>query len=195
MLTDRPPRQPALLAAFLESERLSVLEVPPDGRLRSAATRLDSALKVGTCRLVRQAGAEFLAVAADFYGIRRPEIRVLRARPIRVREGGWAAELFGDYSPPTMLIRVWMRTAVRKQVTSWGTFLNTLCHELCHHLDYHRFGFQDSWHTRGFYERVATLYHHARGTAVKELFWAQLPDERWRIDWCRTNRPKSHHVL
>jgi len=59
-------------------------------------------------------------------------------------------ELFGDYNPETMLIRVWMRTAVRKQVTSFGTFLSTLCHELCHHLDYQRFGFRDSWHTRGF---------------------------------------------
>lgn len=188
MLTDRPPRRPALLAGFLESDQLRVLEVPQDDRLRTTATRLDAALKEGTCRVVRQAGAEFLAVAADFYGIRRPEIRVLRARPVRVREGGWATELFGDYSPPATLIRVWMRTAVRKQVTSFGTFLNTLCHELCHHLDYHRFGFHDSWHTRGFYERVATLYHHARGTPLKRLFWARVPGGRWRIDWRRTNR-------
>jgi hypothetical protein len=189
MLTDRPPRHPALLAGFLASDQLRVLEVPPDDRLRAAVTHLDSAMKEGTCRGVRQAGAEFLAVAADFYRIRRPEIRVLRARPLRVREGGWAMELFGDYSPPAMLIRVWMRTAVRKQVTSLGTFLNTLCHELCHHLDYQRFGFQDSWHTRGFYERVAMLYHHARGTPLKQLFWTRVPGGRWRIDWRRTNRP------
>ena len=38
-----------------------------------------------------------------------------------------------------MLIRVWMRTAVRKGVTSRGTFLTTLCHEFCHHLDFHLF--------------------------------------------------------
>ena len=56
--------------------------------------------------------------AADFYGVERPGIRVLAARPLRVREGGWASELFGDYSPETLQIRVWMRTAVRKQVTS-----------------------------------------------------------------------------
>jgi hypothetical protein len=62
-----------------------------------------------------------------------------------------------------MLIRLWMRTAVRKEITFFGTFLSTLCHEFCHHLDFQRLRFPDSWHTRGFYERTATLYHHARG--------------------------------
>src|SRR5207244_9986146 len=37
-------------------------------------------------------------------------LHVLAARPLRVREH-WATELFGDYDPEAMLIRVWMRTA------------------------------------------------------------------------------------
>ncbi|MGA8701047.1 MAG: hypothetical protein WB625_05320 [Candidatus Sulfotelmatobacter sp.] len=41
------------------------------------------------------------------------------------------SELFGDYTPETMLIRVWMKTAVRKEVTSFGAFLSTLSHEFC----------------------------------------------------------------
>jgi len=99
-----------------------------------------------------------------------------------------AGSKLGDYNPETMLIRVWLRTAVRKQVTSFGTFLSTLCHEFCHHLDYQKFGFRDSWHTRGFYERTAALYHHARGTPPKRLYWAAVPGGRRRIDWPRTNR-------
>jgi hypothetical protein len=59
-----------------------------------------------------------------------------------------STELFGDYHPDTMHIRVWMRTAVRRDMTSFGTFLSTLCHEFCHHLDFLKFGFGDSWHTR-----------------------------------------------
>ena len=105
-------------------------------------------------------------------------------------ESRWTTELFGDYNPKTMLIRLRMRTAVRKQVTSFGTFLSTLCHEFCHHLDFQRLGFADSWHTRGFYERTAALYHHARGTPPKRLFWVAVPGGRWRIDWVRTNRGK-----
>jgi hypothetical protein len=99
---------------------------------------------------VRRACAEFVDAASEFYQVPPCGIRVLAARPLRVRES-WSTELFGDYTPETMLIRLWMRTAVRKQVTSFGTFLSTLCHEFCHHLDFQRFGFADSWHTRGFY--------------------------------------------
>jgi hypothetical protein len=80
------------------------------------------------------------------------------------------------------------RTAVRKEITPFGTFLSTVCHEFCHHLDLQRFGFADSWHTRGFYERTAALYHHARGTPPKQLFWVAGAGSRWRFDWPRTNR-------
>src|SRR5437762_2300114 len=100
---------------------------------------------------VRLACAEFLEATSQFYKVSDCDVRVLAARPLRVRES-WTSELFGDYSPDMMLIRVWARTAVRKEVTSFGTFLSTLCHEFCHHLDYHKFKFADSWHTRGFYE-------------------------------------------
>jgi hypothetical protein len=70
---------------------------------------------------------------------------------VYIREN-WSSELFGDYTPETVLISVWMKTAVCKETTSFGTFLSTLCHEFCHHLDFHRFGFADSWHTRSFYD-------------------------------------------
>jgi hypothetical protein len=75
---------------------------------------------------------------------------VLAARPLRVQEGGWATELFGDYHHDNKLIRVWMRTAVQKHVTSFGTFFSTLCHEFCHHLDREWLGFPHTPHTRGF---------------------------------------------
>lgn len=95
-------------------------------------------------------------------------------------------ELFGDYTPGSSVIRVWMRTPLRKQVTSFGTFLSTLCHEFCHHLDYERLGFEDSPHTRGFFGRTAALYHHLRRTPPKKLVWVPVPGGRWRIDWQRT---------
>ena len=188
MLTEGVPRNAALRREFLKSDVLAGLPVPPDGRLRERAKAVASTLEEGTPSRLQSACAEFLSSAAGFYGVTRPGIRVLAARPVRVREGGWASELFGDYAPETLHIRVWMRTAVRKQVTSVGTFLSTLCHEFCHHLDYQHFKFTDSWHTRGFYERTAVLYHHARGTPAKRLYWVQLKGERWRIDWQRTQR-------
>lgn len=187
MVTDRPPRNRAWLSEFRESERLTSIELPPGSGLLRAARAIESIIEEGTPAEVRDACAKFLGTAGAFYGVRTPEVRALAARPLRVREGGWQTELFGDYSLRDARIRIWTRTAVRKQVTSFGTFLSTLCHEFSHHLDCQKFGFSRSPHTRGFYERAALLYHHARGTAVKRLFWIEMPGGRWRIDWRRTN--------
>jgi hypothetical protein len=186
MLTDAPPRK-SNHAAFLESDQIRALDLPHDGSLLTITKSMESAMKGERSTNVRRTCAEFLDAASEFYEVPACGIRVLAARPLRVRESG-ATELFGDYDPETMLIRVWMRTAVRKEVTSVGTFLSTLCHEFCHHLDFQRFRFPDSWHTRGFYERTAALYHHVRGTPPKRLFWVPVSGERWRIDWPRTNR-------
>ena len=186
MLTDAPPRK-ANLVGFRESERIKTLDLPQNGHLLSTAKCIESAMKGGRGSEVCRFCAEFLRATSEFYEIPNCGIRVLAARPLRVRES-WSTELFGDYTPETMLIRVWMRTAVRKDITSFGTFLSTLCHEFCHHLDFQKFGFRDSWHTRGFYERAAALYHYARGTPPKQLFWVPVRGGRWRIDWQRTNR-------
>jgi hypothetical protein len=165
-----------------------MLPVPEDGRLVESAGSIALALKAEAVPELQRVCLNFLSLAAAFYEVDKAGVRVLAARPLRVREGGWSSELFGDYHPVTFQIRLWMRTAVRKQVTSYGTFLSTLCHEFCHHLDYRRFKFKDSWHTRGFYERTAVLYHHARGTPLKRLFWNKMPGGGWRIDWIRTRR-------
>jgi hypothetical protein len=186
MLTDVPPRK-ANRAGFLESDQTRTLDLPQDGSLLTITKSIESAMKSDKSADVRRACTEFLAIASEFYEVPACGVRVLASRPLRVREH-WTTELFGDYSPETMLIRVWMRTAVRKEVTSFGTFVSTLCHEFCHHLDFQKFGFTDSWHTRGFYERAAALYHHARGTPLKKLFWIPMTGGRWRIDWQWTNR-------
>jgi hypothetical protein len=186
MLTDAPPRK-ANRAGFLESDQTRTLDLPQDGSLLTITKSIESAMRRGRSTDVHRTCADFLKAASEFYKVADCGIRVLAARPLRVRES-WSTELFGDYTPETMLIRVWMRTAVRKEVTSFGTFLSTLCHEFCHHLDYQKFEFLDSWHTRGFYERAAALYHYARGTPLKKLFWVPVAGGRWRIDWPRTNR-------
>jgi hypothetical protein len=186
MLTDAPPRKKNR-QFFVESDRLRSIDLPADGRLLRISQAIESAMAAGSMGDERGHSAEFFATVSDFYRVPKCEVQVLAARPLRSRRG-WRTELFGDYHPTTMLIRVWMKTAVRKEITSFGTFLSTLCHEFCHHLDFHQFKFRDSWHTRGFYERAAILYHHARGSPVKQLVWMPAARQRWRIDWGRTNR-------
>jgi hypothetical protein len=186
MVTDTPPRK-TNSAGFLESDRMKTLDLPQGGHLPRIAKSIEEEMKAGKTSDVRLACAEFLEASTRFYGVPHCGVRVLAARPLRVRES-WSTELFGDYTPESMLIRVWMRTAVLTEVTSFGTFLSTLCHEFCHHLDYQKLRFHDSWHTRGFYDRAAALYHHAKGTPPKKLFWLPTSGGRWRIDWPRTNR-------
>jgi len=195
MVTDTPPRQSSRLSEYWASDQRIYLAIPEDDRLCRRATTIESAMAGGKPAAVLHACGDFLAVASDFYKVRRPELRVLAARPLRVREGGWSTELFGDYNPSTLLIRVWMRTAIRKQITSFGTFFSTLCHEFCHHLDCRSFAYRTSPHTRGFYQRAAVLYHHARGTPVKKLVWVKMPRGRWRIDWMRMRREPAQQRL
>jgi hypothetical protein len=186
MFTDAPPRK-RKLSQFQESDRTGTLALPPQAPLLALTQAIADGMKNDKTAEVRVACGHFLQSLSQFYQVPDCPIRVLASRPLHIREN-WTSELFGDYDPSTMAIRVWMRTAVKKDITSFGTFLSTLCHEYCHHLDLQHFKFPDSWHTRGFYGRAAALYHHARGTTPKRLFWAPASSGRWRIDWPRTNR-------
>jgi hypothetical protein len=145
MHTDGPPRK-SNLAEFQESDRITALELPQDECLPRIARAIESAMKSEQTANVRRVCSEFLNVASQFYRVPDCSIRVLAARPLQVRER-WATELFGDYDPDSTLIRVWLRTAVRKEITCFGTFLSTVCHEFSHHLDYQKFRFGESWHT------------------------------------------------
>lgn len=188
MITDPIPRKISYREEFIRSDQTKELIVPGNDRLKTIAQGIEAAMKREARGDIKSACAAFLGAASSFYKVREPSISVLAARPLRVREGGWTSELFGDYAPDRMLIRVWMRTAVLKQVTSFGTFFSTLCHEFCHHLDCHKLGFTRSPHTRGFYARAAVLYHHARGTPMRPLVWLRMSGNRWRIDWSAMKR-------
>jgi len=58
--------------------------------------------------------------------------------------------------PPT--ITLWMRTAQKKQVVAFRTFLRTFLHEVGHHLDYELLKLPETFHTEGFYKRESSLF-------------------------------------
>ena len=92
----------------------------------------------------------------------------LTAPPVRITlltvrpKASWG-ELHGLYIPAqgraSAAITVWMRTAKRRQVVAFRSFLRTLLHEICHHLDYELFNLSESYHTEGFYKRESSLFH------------------------------------
>jgi len=122
---------------------------------------------------------------SDFYEVKRPTVKILSVRPQEV-SGEWVFQTYGDYDPETMLIRLFMKTAVQKKTSSYGTFLSTLVHEFCHHLDVVSLELPNTFHTRGFFERVALLYHHVQNTPVKEIIWQSFSDGTYGVNWAKT---------
>src|SRR6516225_3081124 len=96
MFTDIPPRK-AHLKGFLESDRIQTLDLPQDGRLPWITKSIASAIEAGARNDVHRACEEFLDAASKFYQVPACQVRVLAARPLRVRER-WTTELFGDYT-------------------------------------------------------------------------------------------------
>jgi hypothetical protein len=190
VITDALPRAAGRRADYLRSDHLHSLSLPAQELLRARAEAMEGALADddrGAVEVAAQAFALVIARAAD---LAPPEVAVLGTRPHRTEEGRCVYEKFGDYDLQTGLIRVWMRTAMRRQVSAYGALLHTLCHEVCHHLDVVGHGLPDTPHTRGFYERTALLYHHARGTPPKPLYWVALSGGKYRLDWRRTMTPR-----
>jgi hypothetical protein len=84
------------------------------------------------------------------------EIRGVRPRNTR-------GELHGLFYPYDARMRrqpyivLWMRTAQRHDVVKPKTFVRTLMHEIGHYLDYAHLRLEDSYHTRGFFQRESSL--------------------------------------
>jgi hypothetical protein len=109
----------------------------------------------------RATGALANAVLAQ---LATPEVRV---RVLSVRPSSVESELHGlyerDEDDGSACITVWMRTAAKKRVVAFRTFVRTLLHEVCHHLDYDHLKLADSFHTQGFFQREASLARQLLG--------------------------------
>lgn len=142
-------------AIYRQSASIGDVPLPDAPACRPLVEALRQALEAGERAPVERAAQRLVARIAHQLQTEPVVVRVLARRPRSA-----SAELHGLYvreegSPS--LIQVWMRTAARKQVASFRTFLRTLLHELCHHLDYAHFALADSFHTEGFFRRESSL--------------------------------------
>jgi len=185
LITDPLPRTAALRKEYTASDAQQTLALPEAAILQTSAHALEEALRSGERAPVKKAGDRLLDLLAGHYQVKRPALSVLGSRPHSTIEGQYSWELFGDYTPDTEKIRVWMRTAVLGKVTSYRGLLNTLLHEFCHHLDVRSLGYANTPHTRGFFWRIDHLYHLALDTPPekrKPLVWIKS-GSAWRVDW------------
>lgn len=143
---------------YRESDAVEAVLLPEAARLRPAVQRLVRALAAEDRAAVNaycQAIADGIVVRLELPPVK---VRVLAVRPVN-----HYGELHGLYEPgegrKAARISLWMRTARKKQVVAFKSFLRTLLHELCHHLDYEYFRFPETFHTQGFYKRESSLFH------------------------------------
>jgi hypothetical protein len=140
---------------YLQSDGIAAVPLPDAARFAPLVAALEQAL--GAERRVAVQSAASALVGALTRALEAPpvRVRVLAKRP-KNREG----ELHGLYTleeDGRAHIEVWMRTAEKKRVVAFRTFLRTLLHELCHHLDLTHFGLDETFHTEGFFRRESSL--------------------------------------
>jgi len=187
LITDKPPRKKVDKQEYSRSDDMRSMPLPVIGSLRENAALLERALADENRAALQKLSNSLALEIASAYGAEPANIKVLGVRPLE-KSDDYVDEIYGDYDPETLRIRLWMRTAVKKKATSYGTFLATLCHEVCHHLDIVKFELPNTFHTRGFFERTGLLYHHIRDTPPRNLVWKEDTGGIYRINWPETMR-------
>lgn len=148
--------RPAQKRIYRQSDRITAIELPEAEGVLETVTNLECALSTEDRRATELAAQELSDKILRQLRVPRIKIRVLAARPSKSY-----GELHGLYESDDPLeggkVTLWMRTAQKKQVVAFRTFLRTFLHELCHHLDYTLLKLGDSFHTEGFFQRESSL--------------------------------------
>jgi hypothetical protein len=139
---------------YRQSDAITALELPGAGELRPLAGELETALRADGRRDVERICRELAHGVCARLGAPPVQVRVFSARP-----SGDYGELHGLYDPAFTPPRVtlWMRTAAKRRVVAFKSFLRTLVHELLHHIDYELLGLEETFHTAGFFQRESSL--------------------------------------
>lgn len=143
---------------YLASDRISTIKLKNSSDLIPYTKEIKSALS-SEKKTALQKSSQLLATQLTLQlNISPVKIIVLTSRPYNSH-----GELHGLYEPISSKLQqaeisVWMRTAKRKQIVAFKTYMRTMLHELCHHIDYELYKLDDSFHTEGFFKRESSLY-------------------------------------
>jgi hypothetical protein len=147
---------------YRKSDAIEALGIPPGLALGGAIAAIADGLRREHRASAQRACQGLVDTLVDGYRVPPVRVKVLLQRP-----ADDYGELHGLYEPgedgARACITVWMRTAQKKQVVAFKTFLRTLIHEVCHHLDYELFALEETFHTEGFYKRESSLVSELLG--------------------------------
>jgi hypothetical protein len=145
------PRQRAI---YRQSDEIHAVRLPRGAELHPLVAELGAALARDDRAAVEESARKLASALLAQLSVEDLLLEVLAVRP-QLPD----AELHGLYTQDPPSIRLWMRTAKKKRVVAFRTFLRTLLHELGHHLDFTLFRLEDSYHTEGFFKRESSLFH------------------------------------
>jgi len=141
---------------YRASDAIESVGLPPGLDLGADVASLRAALLAEDRARVQRIGQDIVDALVAGYHVPPVRLKVMAARP-----SDDYGELHGLYEPgegrARSLVTVWMRTAQRRQVVAFKSFLRTIMHELCHHLDYELFMLAETFHTEGFYKRESSI--------------------------------------
>ena len=141
---------------YRSSDAIEAIALPPGVCVGADVAALRAALVGGDPRAAQRACRRIADALTAGWRVPPLNVRVL-ARPPSDDYG----ELHGLYEPAAgrrrATISVWMRTAQRRQVVAFKSFLRTVSHEICHHLDYELYALEETFHTDGFYKRESSV--------------------------------------
>ncbi len=158
-------------AVYRRSDEVTFLRLPHREAFAPFVAALAKALSGESSQETQYYAQKLANALTQVFRVPDIQVEVLARRPSDSR-----GELHGLYvreAQKKPLVTLWMRTAKRKQVVAFKTFLRTLVHEVNHHLDYSLLGLGDSFHTEGFYKRESSLF--------KQL-WSQVGERSGRSD-------------
>jgi hypothetical protein len=144
-------------AIYLQSEAINEVELEGYIPIMRCLQGINKALSNDDKIRVQLLTQKLINNLCECLEVKEVKVKVLSCRPSN-RYG----ELHGIYEPSFSRARpalsIWMKTSAKKQTVKFKTFIRTLIHEFCHHLDYELYGFKDSFHTIGFFNRESSLY-------------------------------------
>ncbi|MCE7743114.1 MAG: hypothetical protein GOP50_11755 [Candidatus Heimdallarchaeota archaeon] len=127
--------------------------------LHIAVKFLAEALKNGDEEAIKEYSNETVAELNRIYKL--PQLSVYTGGKRRLtRRGG---QYYGVYKSrgeevKRHSISVYSRTAKTQKYVAPKTFLRTLIHEWGHHYDKYKLKISNTYHTKGFYDRIKTIY-------------------------------------
>lgn len=138
------PFQPSVVARGLA---LRVLNAGEDAEQRQRLGQL----------LINELSSVAQMQSCDLVVADRPQVHAHDGKRLQSKTYGYYRCWFVEGSVSRARIRIYHRTAVRRQVIAPKVFLNTLLHEWVHHHDFAGLRLPRSPHTSGFYARLRAL--------------------------------------